>query len=88
MKARIICGLVVGLLAVPFGLAIAANHDGGPTAHAEILDAQGTRIGEARFRQGPNGTLINLELRGLPPGPKGIHIHSVGTCDDHQHGFQ
>jgi len=56
-------------------------------ARAEIIDREGNYTGKAIFRQGSRGTLINLELEGLPPGPKAIHIHSTGTCDDHDHGF-
>jgi len=56
-------------------------------AKAEFINEKGKAIGEAILRQGVNGTLINLEINGLPPGPKAIHIHSTGTCEDHEHGF-
>jgi superoxide dismutase, Cu-Zn family len=59
-----------------------------PTATAEFIDSDGQDIGTAQLEQGSHGLLIRLELEGLPPGPKAIHIHAVGTCDDHQHGFQ
>lgn len=87
MNNRIVRILTGALLAVPMALATANDHEG-PKATAEIINEQGEAIGEARLTQGPNGTLIVLELEGLPAGPKAIHIHSVGTCDDHDHGFQ
>ncbi len=59
----------------------------GPTASATFVDTDGEVIGQATLRQGPNGTLIRLEIDGLPPGPKAIHIHAVGTCEDHCDGF-
>lgn len=31
--------------------------------------------------------LIRVELAGVPAGAKAMHIHAVGTCDDHDHGF-
>lgn len=83
---RVVCALFVAL---PFGVAQAATDDHvTATASATIIDRDGHEIGMVLIRQGPNGTLFDLELNGLPPGPKAIHIHSVGTCDDHDHGFQ
>ncbi len=64
----------------------ADNH--APSAAAEIIDADAQRIGQADFVQGPTGTLIRLQLRGLTPGWKAVHIHGKGTCEDHDHGFQ
>jgi Cu-Zn family superoxide dismutase len=58
------------------------------TAKAEIVDKAGKRIGAATFTEAPKGIVIRLELQGLPPGYKGIHLHSTGTCEDHDHGFQ
>ncbi len=57
-------------------------------AKAKLIDGEGERVGQVLLRQGPNGTLFELELNGLPPGMKAMHIHSVGNCDDHHHGFQ
>ena len=79
----------VMLAMVPAGLALAATDEHVTArATATIINNDGEEIGSVLIRQGPNGTLFNLELEGLPPGPKAIHIHSVGTCDDHDHGFQ
>ncbi len=65
-----------------------AAEEGEPLlAQALIVDNTGTHIGRAELRQGPNGTLIDLRLDGLPHGMKAIHIHAVGNCDDHDHGF-
>ncbi len=59
-----------------------------PTASADMLNRQGESVGTAHLIQGPNGTLIRLDLTGLPPGFKAIHIHETGTCDDHDQGFE
>ena len=49
-------------------------------AHAEIINADGAIIGEATFEQTPTGVLMNVDVRDLPPGPHGIHLHAVGSC--------
>jgi len=59
-----------------------------PRAEALFVDGVGEQIGRADLKQGPNGTLVVIEIDGLAKGPKAIHIHGVGTCDDHEHGFK
>ncbi|MCP1673646.1 Cu-Zn family superoxide dismutase [Natronocella acetinitrilica] len=82
-------GVACLLALIPLSLASAATDEHvSARATANLIDNEGQEIGQVVIRQGPNGTLFNLELEGLPPGPKAIHIHSVGTCDDHDHGFQ
>ncbi len=56
-------------------------------ASAEIIDRQGQVIGSATLTDGPHGMLVHVSVKGLPPGPKAIHIHSVGTCADPAEGF-
>ncbi len=75
-------------LAVLMGTMSMITDAAAQTARAEFKDRQGRAIGHADLTQGPNGVLIYLELRDLPPGPHGVHIHNVGTCDDHAEGFQ
>lgn len=56
-------------------------------ASAEIIDRDGKAVGTATLTEGPHGVLIHVAAKGLPPGPKAIHIHSVGTCEDPDKGF-
>ena len=50
------------------------------TAHAAIVNADGAHIGDAAFEQAPAGVIVQVRVTNLPPGPKGIHLHSVGAC--------
>ena len=59
-----------------------------PQASARLLDLEGKEIGTVAVTQARSGMLIRLELEGLKPGPKAIHIHGNGTCNDHCDGFQ
>jgi len=51
------------------------------TAHADIVGAQGQKIGTAVFSQTDSGVEIKLDVSQLPPGTHGIHVHSVGKCE-------
>jgi Cu-Zn family superoxide dismutase len=67
------------LLAGCAGLMPAATGD--ETATAELENAQGQPVGAASFVQLNDGVRIVLDVRGLPPGPKAVHIHETGRCD-------
>ncbi|GAB4169240.1 MAG: superoxide dismutase family protein [Wenzhouxiangellaceae bacterium] len=57
-------------------------------AKGRFVNAQGDAVGTVVLVQGPAGVLARVEVDGLPPGPKAIHIHHTGTCEDHSHGFK
>jgi Cu-Zn family superoxide dismutase len=61
-----------------------------PPKTAWIVGADGRPIGQANFRDGPNGVLIQLEFSqgGLSPGWHGLHLHQRGDCSDFAAGFQ
>jgi len=47
-----------------------------------FVSAEGADIGTATLTGTPNGLLIELDLRDLPPGGwHGFHIHENGVCD-------
>jgi Cu-Zn family superoxide dismutase len=52
----------------------------GRTSQVHFQNAQNQPIGEAVLRETPNGVLVTVSLRDLPPGEHGFHFHETGTC--------
>ena len=52
-----------------------------PAAAARLVDASGRGVGEAVFVQQRKGVRLVLDVTGLAPGTKAVHIHEVGRCD-------
>ncbi len=48
---------------------------------SEVIGASGDPLGKATLSQEADGTRVHLELRGLPPGQYGVHLHAIGKCD-------
>jgi Cu-Zn family superoxide dismutase len=51
------------------------------TATADVRDARGQSVGTATLTQLGNSVRVVLNMRGMPPGAKGVHIHEVGKCE-------
>jgi Cu-Zn family superoxide dismutase len=51
------------------------------SAHADIVNATGQKIGTATFATAAGGVRIDVDVTQLPPGTHGVHIHAVGKCE-------
>ncbi|MDQ3643395.1 MAG: superoxide dismutase family protein [Actinomycetota bacterium] len=52
-----------------------------PGARAELTNAQAQPVGEVTFTERDAKVVVEANLRGLPPGFHGFHIHAVGKCE-------
>ncbi len=80
--------VLISVAVVAFPLASMAEDGVSPAASVEFVDNDGEVVGQGSVEQGTAGVLINFSIDGLDKGWKAIHIHSVGTCDDPEEGFQ
>jgi Cu-Zn family superoxide dismutase len=71
--------LVPALLA--FSAATAKADTAPKSAHADIMDAKGAKVGTAKIKAVKDGVQIQVKVMGLPAGDHGIHIHTVGKCE-------
>lgn len=80
--------VLISVAVVAFPLASMAEEGVSPAASVEFVDNDGEVVGQGSVEQGTAGVLINFSIDGLDEGWKAIHIHSAGTCDDPEEGFQ
>lgn len=62
--------------------AVLAWGDAAPkSAHADILNVAGMKIGTAKITSTKDGVKIAVNVDHLTAGEHGIHIHNVGKCE-------
>jgi len=52
-----------------------------PSAGVTLRDANGREVGNAVLVQEDGGVRVLLDVKGLTPGTKAVHVHEVGRCD-------
>jgi Cu-Zn family superoxide dismutase len=50
------------------------------TLHLATASGPGAEVGSVTITDSPQGAKIILDLHGLPPGPRGLHVHQEGSC--------
>ena len=81
MRARLPSLLLAAAMA-PWPSACASGPEGGArTAAVRFRNGDGQPIGEAWLRETPSGIVATIDLRDLPPGEHGFHVHETGRCE-------
>ena len=78
MRSRVLLAIPLLLL---FPAVVRSADTATKSAHADIANAQGTKIGSAKITSTAKGVKIAVTVSELTPGEHGIHIHTVGKCE-------
>jgi Cu-Zn family superoxide dismutase len=78
MNRKIGTMALVGVLSL---MSYAASADAQSQARADLKTSEGKIIGTASLRETQDGTLITVNVKGLPQGLHAVHIHSIGKCE-------
>jgi Cu-Zn family superoxide dismutase len=52
-----------------------------PAQSAQLIDANGRRVGAVELSEDVTGVTLKVTAAGLPAGAHGVHLHEVGKCE-------
>jgi Cu-Zn family superoxide dismutase len=62
-------------------LAVSSSARAAEPTTVQLKDGKGESIGTAKLSDASKGVDISLDVKGLTPGKKGMHLHETGKCD-------
>lgn len=80
MRKALLMATAIMLCPAALAAAPADAADGNPAAVAAMQDRDGKSVGEVRLFEAPHGLVLRADLKNLPAGEFGFHIHAVGKC--------
>jgi Cu-Zn family superoxide dismutase len=78
-RLAVLGALALGQLAPTPAVALHSPQVDG--ASAVLKDATGQEVGTATFEPAAGGLALKVRVKGLKPGPHGIHVHAEGRCE-------
>ncbi len=62
-------------------MAVGSPVANGASATAMLVDSSGASVGKATATEVAGGLRYTLDVKHMPPGTHGAHVHTVGRCD-------
>ncbi len=81
-SATIACALALTLSPTLAAAQGHGSHKGMEGAMAALKDGTGKEVGSVMLMPGKDGLTGTITVNGQTPGDHGMHIHTVGKCDD------
>src|SRR5271163_4398213 len=78
LKQQFFSALALGALTFS---TIAVYAKGPAPVTVTLKTAQGADAGTAVLKQEKDYVMVKLDLKGLPPGEHGVHVHQTAKCD-------
>jgi superoxide dismutase, Cu-Zn family len=71
---------LMGIMAATVGYSHSVDSAVNQTVNVDMINAQGQSVGQAILTQLEQGVSIKANLRNIPTGWHGFHIHAIGQC--------